>query len=181
MLTPPCEMIAFKDHVNVTLRPEITQASWSDVENFGANVRTELENRNSPACVVDLSPLTYMGSSIVALIVRVWKVVESRGGKMVVVCPHPGVIEVIKLAGLDKLWVLVPELTTAQKKLGVKPSAVLVAQAAPLNVSSAASAPTSSTKTERASSPSLGVLYFTLGAITALAALIVVLVIVSRQ
>lgn len=120
--TVPCEMLTRPDAVTVILRPAISHASWSDVEAFGANVRQELENRNAPACLVDLSQMTYMGSSLVALIVRIWKVIQTHGGKMVVLCPNPAVLDVIRLAGLDKIWTIAGEPDEALKKLGVRPA-----------------------------------------------------------
>jgi len=117
----PYELLSQSNSVTVVLRPSVTQTSWSDVEAFGSNVRTELESRRAPACLIDLSPLTYMGSAIVALIVRIWKVVQAQGGKMVVVCPEPAVLEVIKLAGLDKIWTIAEDRESGFKKLGVRP------------------------------------------------------------
>lgn len=186
---PPCEMVAFKDHVTVTLRPEIVQSSWSDIESFGGDVRTELESRRSPACVVDLSPLTYMGSAIVALIVRVWKVVQAQDGKMVVVCKHPGVREVIELAGLDKIWTIAPELSVAQKKLGVKKPVdppVAVAPAGTHDSSPPVNLQPVPLHSESIASPrSSSAWYFALGALTVLAAVVAVLAAVlfnaSRQ
>ena len=64
--------------------------------------------------------MNYMGSAIVALIVRVWKVVQAKGGKMVVLCPNPAVLEVIQLAGLDKVWTIASEPEAASKKLGLR-------------------------------------------------------------
>ncbi|WP_437205772.1 STAS domain-containing protein [Planctomicrobium sp. SH664] len=98
----------------------MTEASWSEIEAFGADVKAELESRTRPACLVDLTPLDYMGSSIVALIVRVWKVVQSRQGKMVVVCTHPMVLEVLRLAGLDKVWKIETNLERGVEALGIQ-------------------------------------------------------------
>lgn len=132
----PCEMRALPDHIAVILYPAITEASWSEVEAFGTDVRRELEARHKPACLVDLSPLNYMGSALVALILRLWKVVKARGGNLVVVCPHPVVLDVIKLAGLENVLTVAPEVEAGQKKLGVRarelgsaPAAVLPAAA----------------------------------------------------
>ncbi|WP_175517767.1 STAS domain-containing protein [Planctomicrobium piriforme] len=167
---PPCELVSVQDYVTVILRPSVVQSSWTDIEAFGSDVRSELERRTAPACVVDLSPLNYMGSAIVALIVRVWKVVQARDGRMVVVCPNAAVLEVIRLAGLDKIWTVTPRLEDAQKKLGVKGSSASI----PMVTTSPASP-------EAGGVPSSRIWYFTMGALTVLLALIVVLVIAARR
>lgn len=115
----PCELRSYPDHVTVVVHPEAVESAWSDVDAFGENVKQELERRSEPACIVDLSPLNYMGSSMVALIVRVWKIVQSRRGKMVVVAANPVVLDVIRLAGLDRVWRIAPELKEGEKQLGV--------------------------------------------------------------
>ncbi|WP_437226098.1 STAS domain-containing protein [Planctomicrobium sp. SH661] len=163
--TSPCEVRSQRDSVTVILRPAITQASWADVETFGTQVRTELEKRNAPACLVDLSPMNYMGSAIVALIVRIWKVVQSKGGKMVVLCPHPAVLEVIQLAGLDKVWTITQEPETASRKLGVRP-----VQQELSRESITAGAPSRHR-----------LLFFTLGAVTALLVLMGALVYLANR
>jgi hypothetical protein len=59
----------------------------------------------------------------VALIVRLYKTVNSRGGKMVVVNTHELVFEVLKLAGLTKLWTIVGTRAEAFSSMGVKATA----------------------------------------------------------
>jgi hypothetical protein len=60
---------------------------------------------------------------MVALIVRLYKTVNSRGGKMVVVNQHELVQEVLKLAGLTKLWTILPNRQEAYSSLGVRATA----------------------------------------------------------
>ncbi|WP_437192752.1 STAS domain-containing protein [Planctomicrobium sp. SH527] len=195
--TTPCELISQKEYVTVVLRPPVLQSSWTEIEEFGTGVRTNLEGRNAPACIIDLSTLTYMGSSIVALMVRIWKVVQARNGKMVVVCSHPTVKEVIHLAALDTVWPLVTDLRAAEKKLGIKivhSSATSRTDTVP-NISiythpefEAAStfgpagiAPKADDNHGAKDSPPFRILYFTLGAITVLIIVAAILLYVSRH
>lgn len=163
----PSQIQSQPDSIVITLRPSIAQAAWSDVEAFGGEVRTELEKRDSPACLIDLSPMTYMGSSIVALIVRIWKVVQSQRGRMVVVCPNPAVLEVIRLAGLDKIWSVAHTVDDGRRQLGVRGTAGK--NIAPRNARPAAS-PSSSR-----------ILYFVLGVVTAMLALMAVLLYLANK
>lgn len=163
-MSAPCELKSFPDHVTVILHPSSAESSWADVEAFGMDVRHELERRQRPACVVDLSPLTYMGSSVVALLVQLWKDVQSRQGRMVVVCGNPMVLEVLRIAGLDKLWNITAERTSAERQLGVK-SSVSMAQSGSTAIAM----------------HNGGMLYFALGAVAMLIALMVALLITAQN
>ena len=107
----------------ITLLPELNDKQWADIERVGTEIVEQISTATSPPKVlVDLTPLSYMGSAMVALIVRLYKTVNSRGGKMAVVNQHELVFEVLKLAGLTKLWTIVPNREEAFAAMGVKPS-----------------------------------------------------------
>jgi hypothetical protein len=63
-----------------------------------------------------------MGSALVALVVRVWKAVQAVGGRVVVVCGDGMPQEVLKLAGLDKVWTITATYEEGLKQLGVEPA-----------------------------------------------------------
>lgn len=107
--------------LSLTLKPELNDVQWGEIETLGNNALTGIESYDVPTFIVDLSPLNYMGSAMVALIVRIWKMIKSKGGKMAVVCPNENVHEVLTLAGLDKVWIMTNTQEEAQKELGVKP------------------------------------------------------------
>jgi hypothetical protein len=98
---------------------------------------------------------------MVALIVRIWKVVQARGGRMVVVCSNPVVLEVIRLAGLDKVWTIAPEISAGHKKLGVRGTGGGA-------VSAPAGAPSYSAPLQRSSNPLLWIIALLLAAIVGL-------------
>ena len=114
----PYELVTDKSLVEVILHPQVADTQWAEVEAFGSDVVAALKDRNRPSCLIDLAALSYMGSAMVALIVRLWKVVKEQNGKMAVVSPNPMVTQVISLAGLDKVWIIVPDRATAQKEFG---------------------------------------------------------------
>lgn len=118
----------FDNFIQLTLNPPLSDAPWGDIDDLGKNVLNELETARTPSVLVDLSPLTYMGSAVVALIVRIWKATKGKSGEMVVLCSHPMVLKVISLAGLDKVWRITPNVETAYKELKVRPPAVTAAQ-----------------------------------------------------
>lgn len=110
----------------ITLLPELNDKQWADIEKVGTDIVDRLSNAQSPRFIVDLSPLSYMGSAMVALIVRLYKAVNGRSGQMVVVNQHELVFEVLKLAGLTKLWTIVDSRDKAYAALGVKRRAAAV-------------------------------------------------------
>jgi anti-anti-sigma factor len=108
----------------VTLLPELNDKQWADIERVGTEIVDRLSTVQSPRLIVDLTPLSYMGSAMVALIVRLYKAVTGRSGQMVVVNQHELVFEVLKLAGLTKLWTIVDSREKAFSTLGIKRRAV---------------------------------------------------------
>ncbi|HXY32967.1 MAG TPA: STAS domain-containing protein [Planctomycetaceae bacterium] len=109
--------------LSIALLPELNDKQWADIEKVGTEIVDRISAAASPKVLVDLSPLSYMGSAMVALIVRLYKTVNSRSGKMVVVNQHELVFEVLKLAGLTKLWTIVPNREEGFSSLGVKATA----------------------------------------------------------
>jgi anti-anti-sigma factor len=110
----------------ITLLPELNDKQWADIEKVGTEIVDRLSAAQSPRFIVDLTPLSYMGSAMVALIVRLYKAVNGRNGQMVVVNQHELVFEVLKLAGLTKLWTIVDSRDKAYATLGLRRRAASV-------------------------------------------------------
>jgi anti-anti-sigma factor len=103
----------------VTLSPAMNNCQWSEIEKVGNEVVRELEAVNAPNLVVDLSELEYIGSAMVALVVRIWKTVKTKNARMVVVTRNPMVLEVFKIAKLDEVWTIVEYREDALQELGI--------------------------------------------------------------
>ncbi|WP_417849091.1 STAS domain-containing protein [Thalassoglobus sp.] len=101
------------------MNPLIADGSWADIQKLGDEVTRETQQQKCPTCLMDLSSLDYMGSSLVALLVRIWKDVKERKGEMVIVAQHPLIRETIVLAGLDKLWAVYGDIDAAYQAIGV--------------------------------------------------------------
>ena len=104
----------------ITLLPELAEVPWADVEEIGGSLEGRVRDRAKPQVVVDLTPLAHMGSGMVALVVRIWKAAQDRGGKMVVVNDHDLVLEVLQLAGLTNRWTIVGTREEARKQLDAR-------------------------------------------------------------
>ncbi|QDU36765.1 STAS domain protein [Maioricimonas rarisocia] len=112
------DLDASGSHVILTLKQELNDVQWAQIEQVGTEVLQDLQDRRSPSCLIDLSPMHYMGSAMVALIVRIWKAVNDKGGRVVVVVGDDMVLKVISLAGLDKVWNIARTREDGLKQLG---------------------------------------------------------------
>lgn len=103
----------------IGLLPELNQAAWADIEGMGTALVEKISAQKTTVFLVDLSALTYMGSAMVALVVRLWKSVNERDGKLAVVNHNAMVLEVLQLAGLKKVWTIVSSREEGLSALGV--------------------------------------------------------------
>ena len=99
----------------VAFNPAIADAKWGDIEQVGNDLRERLASAESPVFLVDLTRLQYMGSSVVALIVKLWKAVGERNGGIVIINSSSVIHEVLDIAGLTKLWTIVDTREEAER------------------------------------------------------------------
>jgi anti-anti-sigma factor len=100
------------------IKRELAESNWSEIEQVGREILQSVEKSSAPQVMLDLSELEYMGSAMVALLLRIWKQVNAQKGKMVFVNQEQGVYEVLKLAGLTKLWTICETREEAATHLG---------------------------------------------------------------
>jgi anti-anti-sigma factor len=125
----PIQFEASRDFVQMTLSPEITQVPWNVVEECGDKAIAKLKECRATTLLVDLSPLEYLGSAQVALLARIWKVLSAQQGTMAVQTASPVVRDVLKTAGLHRLWKLVDSHEQGLQKLGVNATGMHVVPA----------------------------------------------------
>jgi anti-anti-sigma factor len=111
-----------QSHAVLRLEPDIANAAWGDIDRVGTQLVASVNSKGSGAWLIDLSGLDYMGSALVALVVRLWKAVQAVGGRVVVVCGEGMPQEVLRLAGLDKVWTVTATYEEGLKQLGVPPA-----------------------------------------------------------
>ena len=111
-----CEMVG--EYAVITLSESLNSVQWKAIDDIGGELVERLEALRKPACVVDLSKLNYMGSAMVALVVRMWKSLDARGGRLVVVNRDANVLEVLNLAGLTKVWTMTDSRDEALRLIG---------------------------------------------------------------
>jgi anti-anti-sigma factor len=102
----------------VTLRPELNEVPWTDIERIGSGIVDRVAGRERPRVLVDLTELNHMGSAMVALVVRIWKAANEKDGRMIVVNRHELVGEVLQISGLAAKWTIVPTRDEALASFG---------------------------------------------------------------
>jgi anti-anti-sigma factor len=117
--TPTHQIDSSHGRTIIVLQKGLNEIPWSEIEAVGAQILQALQPVKTPQVLVDLSPLDYMGSASLALVVRVYKAVTERQGRMIVANQHPLVGELIQKAGLDKVWELVGNRDEGLKRLGI--------------------------------------------------------------
>jgi anti-anti-sigma factor len=122
----PIQFEATRDFVQMALGPEITQLPWNLVEECGDQAIAKLKECRASSLLVDLTSLNYLGSAQVALLARIWKVLAAQNGAMAVQTNSPVVREVIRTAGLHRLWSLVESREQGLQKLGINDTGVRV-------------------------------------------------------
>jgi anti-anti-sigma factor len=110
----------------VTFPKELCKAPLDEIRETGEQVVSELANQKAPQCLVDLTALDYMGSSMVASIIRIWKAIEANQGRMVVAVSSIGVREVLRVTGLDRVWTIETSYDSALHELGFSSQAKIV-------------------------------------------------------
>lgn len=106
-------------HGILSLNPLINDGQWGTVTEVGNEILAQLETMLAPALVIDLSRLSYIGSSQVALLVRVWKSLKKLHGRMAVECPCDSVREILCTAGLRSLWEIADTRDAALVAVGI--------------------------------------------------------------
>ncbi len=62
-----------------------------------------------PKVLLDMSSVKFFGSSFIEVLYRLWKQMESRGGRFVISGLHPYCHEVLQVTNLDKIWTIVAD------------------------------------------------------------------------
>ena len=78
--------------------------NWNIIEDAAEIVLRPLRNEPDPQIVIDLTHVSYFGSVFLALLLRMWKVVVSKGGQMVLAGTSANTKELLAVTALDTIW-----------------------------------------------------------------------------
>lgn len=117
--TDPMAFEELRGYCSVQFNPQLMTMSWSDVEATTTRVVQQLQQSSNNSVMVDLAAMDIINSGLVASLVRIWKTMVARKGQFSLVSPNEMVTDVLKTAGLWKLWSVVDEREEAVYELGV--------------------------------------------------------------
>ena len=95
------------------LLPPVLDSDEFDALN--AALLAEMETVGAGRCVLDLSAVEYMGSSMLGLMVNARQRVKSAGGRLVLSCMSPWLIQTFHTCSLEKLFVTATSRSEAMK------------------------------------------------------------------
>jgi anti-anti-sigma factor len=94
-------------HGEITLieaSPALEGMDPSLVESAAALLLEPIRHEEEPLVLIDLSRVKYFGSTFLALLIRCWKLVSSKGGLMVVSGASEEAKELLRVTSLDIVW-----------------------------------------------------------------------------
>lgn len=121
----PIRMQSQRRFNSVQFLPSGMTKSWDEVEAATDDVIRRLKASEHLSVMVDLSQMQMINSGLIASLVRIWKVMKERNGQFSLVSPNQNVTEVLKTAGLWKLWSVVNDREEAVYELGVSKAAIV--------------------------------------------------------
>ena len=103
------------DHVLVCLAGDLDMAVRDEL----AVALVDAVDQGFPVVVVDLSRVTLLAAAAVHALEHAAELLSRRRGVLHLVCPaaNPGVLRVLRILDLDRLWPVHPDITTAVQRL----------------------------------------------------------------
>lgn len=80
--------------------------NWGLIEQAAEIVLEPLRREEAPQVVVDLTGINYFGSVFLALLLRMWKLVVSKNGTMVLGGASANTRELLAVTALDTIWAI---------------------------------------------------------------------------
>ena len=124
-ISEPFEFSEQRRYCTVQFYSMLSGMDWAVVEQATSDVISKIEASDKTNVLVDLSDMQYINSGLVASLVRIWKSTGQKKGHFSVVSPNDIVVDVLKSAGLYKLWSVVDSPEDAVYELGVSTAARL--------------------------------------------------------
>jgi len=121
----PIRMQSQRKFNSVQFLPAGMTMNWHEVEAATTDVVRRLRESEHLSVMVDLSQMQMINSGLIASLVRIWKAMKERNGQFSIVSPNENVTEVLKTAGLWKLWSVVENREEAVYELGVSKAAIV--------------------------------------------------------
>src|SRR6516165_6757061 len=105
--TKSTDVFTIERHGDLTLiaaTPTLENLEFGLEEQVASLIISPLRRQESPLVVFDLSAVDYFGSMFLALLLRCWKLVQSKGGEMVLAGVSDRARELLRITALDMVW-----------------------------------------------------------------------------
>ncbi|MBC8875157.1 MAG: STAS domain-containing protein [Planctomycetes bacterium] len=117
--TEPYNIEQIRTYCRLEVKPELADMQWDRLEEATRSTIETIKSTHRSQLLVDLSHLPTIRSGTVASLVRIWKSLNKKSRRFVVVSPHDRVRRELESAGLQKLWTIVANREEAAYELGV--------------------------------------------------------------
>lgn len=109
-----------RDCAVLTFNSKLSAFELDEMQDVLGDVLRALDEARCTAVVIDLSQFEFLGSAQLSVLVRIWKAIKDKNGKMVVQTAVPVIKEVLHTAGLDTLWRIADTRAQAYQHLGLQ-------------------------------------------------------------
>ncbi len=105
--TEPYNVEQIRTYCRLEVKPDLADMQWDRLEEATRSTIETIKSTHRSQLLVDLSHLPTIRSGTVASLVRIWKSLNKKSRRFVVVSPHDRVRKELESAGLQKLWTIV--------------------------------------------------------------------------
>jgi len=120
-----CSVSETDDFVLVRIGDELGNEPWAQVHSVLEDLIPQLLKASSRRVLLDLTTLNQTGSAVVAAVIRIWRKIQEKDGKVVVLAPQLETRTTFAVAGLLTQIDFVREFGEAWDRLGLSRSAKL--------------------------------------------------------
>lgn len=99
---------------------EYDSLAVAQLEELGRLLLEAARQAEPPIMLLDLSETQYIGSSFLGVLMRVWKRLRDRHGRLALCDVNDVCGDVLRASKLDTIWDVFPDRATAVKELGAR-------------------------------------------------------------
>lgn len=100
--------------------PEYVNLDEASLGNVVQQIVEVAKHTSPPLVVIDLSNTESIGSFFIQFLIRVWKLIKKRGGKLVIAGLSEECLNVLKRSKIESLWQRYPNREAAAEALKVE-------------------------------------------------------------
>ena len=104
----------------VEVDSEYDSLAVAQLEELGVLLLEAARQAEPPIMLLDLSETQYIGSSFLGVLMRVWKRLRDRHGRLALCDANDVCGDVLRASKLDTIWDVFSDRATAVKELGVR-------------------------------------------------------------